>query len=251
MSLKIWIVGASSGIGLELTKLWLSQGHSLIASSRSATASAPLMELQVSYPHHLILTDVDASMENKANNYVDQAWNAFGGIDRWFYNAGAYEVMRFEAWDIKSFEQMNATNYMGAVRLMIPLSQQFAAHGGGEWVWNASLSSYFGLPYGGAYSAPKAALLNLAESLQPELKTKGITLRIINHGFVKTRLTSKNSFDMPQLMEPQYAAQEIANALDSNPGFEIRFPKALSRFLSLLRLLPYSLSLKLTSKTLQ
>ena len=249
--LTIWIVGASSGIGLELTKRWLRDGHEVIASSRNATASEALKELQFYYPHHLILIDVDTSSSIPMDSVVEQAWSAFGGIDRWFYNAGAYEVMRFEAWDIKSFEQMNATNYMGAVRLMIPLSQRFATHGGGEWVWNASLSSYFGLPYGGAYSAPKAALLNLAESLQPELKTKGITLRIINHGFVKTRLTSKNSFDMPQLMEPQYAAQEIANALDSNPGFEIRFPKALSRFLSLLRLLPYSLSLKLTSKTLR
>lgn len=249
--LTIWIVGASSGIGLELTKLWLDSGHKVIASSRQANESESLFELKHTFPYHLILLDVDAANATMAEHYVDQAWNAFGGIDRWFYNAGAYEVMRFEAWDIKSFEQMNATNYMGAVHLMIPLSQRFATHGGGEWVWNASLSSYFGLPYGGAYSAPKAALLNLAESLQPELKTKGITLRIINHGFVKTRLTSKNSFDMPQLMEPQYAAEEIAKALDSNPGFEIRFPKALSRFLSLLRLLPYSLSLKLTSKTLR
>ena len=251
MKLKIWIVGASSGIGLELTKRWLKDGHLLIASSRNAAASAPLSELQSLYPHSLILTDIDVSSNEGMESSVEQAWNACGGIDRWFYNAGAYEVMRCEQWSIDLFEQMNATNYLGAVRLMIPLSKKFLTQGTGEWVWNASLSSYFGLPYGGAYSAPKAALVNLAESIAPELGVKGITLRVINHGFVKTRLTHKNTFQMPQLMEPSFAAEQIANALQNDGDFEIRFPKALSWFLSLLRFLPYRLSLTLTSKALK
>lgn len=249
--LTIWIVGASSGIGLELTKRWLRDGHEVIASSRNATASEALKELQFYYPHHLILIDVDTSSSIPMDSVVEQAWSAFGGIDRWFYNAGAYEVMKIEDWSIEAFEHMSATNYLGAVRLMIPLSEKFLSQGYGEWVWNSSLSSYFGLPYGGAYSAPKAALVNLAESIAPELQSHGVYLRIINHGFVKTRLTSKNSFEMPQLMEPEYAAAQIADVLENSKGFEIRFPKALSWFLALLRHLPYALSLALTRKALR
>lgn len=249
--LTIWIVGASSGIGLELTKRWLSDGHYVIASSRNATTVTALQELLFRYPNKIILINIDITSNTDLVSSIEEAWNGFGQIDRWFYNAGVYEVMKIEEWTMEAFEQMNATNYLGAVRLMIPLSQKFLTQGYGEWVWNSSLSSYFGLPYGGAYSAPKAALLNLAESIQPELASKNITLRIINHGFVKTRLTSKNNFQMPQLMEPSYAAAQIADALENSQGFEIRFPKFLSGFLALLRHLPYRFSLALTRKALR
>lgn len=251
MKLKIWIVGASSGIGFELLKRWLMEGHLLIASSRSATTSTNLIDLQKKYPHQLVLIDVDVSSDEGIASCVERVWNAYGGIHRWFYNAGAYEVMRSSKWSVEHFEAMNQTNYMGAVRIMIPLHQKCSGQQKCEWVWNASLSSYFGLPYGGAYSAPKAALVNLAESIQPELKLEGITLRIINHGFVKTRLTSKNDFEMPQLMEPITAANRIADALERENGFEIRFPKVLGGFLSLLRHLPYRLSLWLSAKALR
>lgn len=249
-TLNIWLVGASSGIGLELLKIWLHEGHNVVASSRSAQSSTQLLELQSTYFDHLVLLDLDVCTSQDCSSIVCQAWNAFGNIDRWFYNAGAYDVLKQENWEVEKFEMMMQTNYMGAVRLMIPLSRHFTAQGYGEWIWNSSLSSYFGLPYGGAYSAPKAALVNLAESIQPELKLKGIELRIINHGFVKTRLTQKNSFTMPQLMEPQAAAQHIADALEQERGFEIRFPKFLTFVLALVRFIPYSWSLRLTQKAL-
>ena len=137
-----------------------------------------------------------------------------------------------------------------SVALLLPL-QIFKAQGHGRWVWNASLASYFGLPYGGGYSAPKAALVNLAEALQPELAVQNIDLHIINHGFVRTRLTEKNEFTMPGLLEPVEAAQQIAHALDRSTAFEIRFPWRLRIVLSLLRWIPYSWSLALTRKMLR
>ncbi len=248
--LTIWIVGASSGIGLELVKIWLKDGHNIIASSRESSTSQVLNELQFSYPCTLELIDVDVSKPIFMDTLVEQVWSRYGQIDRWFYNAGSYDVMKIEEWNVQAFEEMNSTNYLGAVRLMIPLSKKFLLQGYGEWVWNVSLSSYFGLPYGGAYSAPKAALINLAESIQPELASKNIAIKIINHGFVKTRLTSKNNFKMPQLMEPYDAANKIASELKNSSGFEIRFPRALSWFLSLIRHLPYKISLFITQKAL-
>ena len=249
-TLNIWLVGASSGIGLELLKRWLSDGHNVVASSRNAQSSTELLELKSAYGDRLVLLDLDVSASQDCSPVVQQAWDAFGYLDRWFYNAGAYDVLKQENWELEKFEMMMQTNYMGAVRLMIPLSHYFTAQGFGQWVWNSSLSSYFGLPYGGAYSAPKAALVNLAESIQPELKAKGINLRIINHGFVKTRLTSKNTFTMPQLMQPHNAAKQIADALENQQGFEIRFPKFLTFVLALIRFIPYSWSLRLTKKAL-
>jgi len=248
--LNIWLVGASSGIGLELLKRWLKDGHNVVASSRTAQSSSELLELKTAYFDHLELLDLDVSSQGNFSKITQKAWEVFGHLDRWFYNAGAYDVVKLAQWDENKFAMMTQTNYMGAVRLMIPLSKYFVSQGSGEWIWNSSLSSYFGLPYGGAYSAPKAALVNLAESIEPELRSKGIRLHIINHGFVKTRLTSKNSFTMPQLMEPSYAAKHIADALEHDGGFEIRFPKFLTFVLALIRFLPYSWSLRLTKKAL-
>lgn len=248
---RIWIVGGSSGIGLELVKLCLIKNYHVIVSSRNASNTKALVELKNQKPEKLYLLDMDVSSKEDISQKVNMAWDFFKGIDIWFYNAGAYEVMGLDAWDNNKFEQMNEVNYLGVVRLMNELLAYFKTAKKGHWVWNSSLSSYFGLPQGGGYSAPKAALVNLAESLHPELEKINIRLQIVNHGFVKTRLTAKNQFEMPQLMEPKFTAKKILEGIENSNSFEIRFPYFLSFFLRLLKFLPYKISLALTKKTLK
>lgn len=249
-SRRIWLVGASSGIGLEVVKIWLSEGFQVIASSRSASSSQALRLLHDQYPDTLHTIDIDVTDIESVRDAANTAWTLLDGLDLWFYNAGAYSVMPAQEWKLEAFEQMNEVNYLGPVRIMQTLYPLFKDAGGGRWVWNASLSSYFGLPLGGGYSAPKAAMVNLAESLQPELLIDGIEIQLIDHGFVKTRLTAKNTFKMPQLMEPHEAAQQIVKGVDRPYRFEIRFPFGLGLFLRMLRILPYSWSLALTKKML-
>ena len=248
---RIWIVGGSSGIGFELVKLCLKNNYKLVVSSRNATKTYALLELKVLYPQTIYILDMDVSQKQTLEEKTKEAWDIYEGLDIWFYNAGAYDVMGIDSWDSEKFEQMNEVNYLGVVRLMNSLIPYFKKSKKGHWVWNASLSSYFGLPQGGAYSAPKAALVNLAQSIQPELDLLDIKLQIINHGFVKTRLTDKNSFDMPQLMQADFTAQTILEEIESSYTFEIRFPFLLSYFLRLLSLLPYKLSLALTKRSLK
>ena len=250
MKKRIWIVGGSSGIGLELVKKWLQGGIYIIASARKASSTKELLALRQIYEEQLQIVDIDVTSIESVKKAVPQAWRRFEGIDIWFYNAAVYEVMSTKEWNVEHFESMIQINYMGAIRVMSELLPYFERKGQGRWIWNSSLSSYFGLPLGGGYSAPKAALLNLAESLQPELNVKGIELQVINHGFVKTRLTQKNSFDMPELMTPEEAAVNIIKAMKKPYRFEIHFPFKLSTFLQTLRLLPYSVSLVLTKKML-
>jgi NAD(P)-dependent dehydrogenase (short-subunit alcohol dehydrogenase family) len=250
MSQRIWIVGASSGIGLELVKIWLSEGHSVVVSARNASNTKELLVLKHMYEAQLQIVDMDVTSMDSVKKAVPQAWKRFNGLDIWFYNAAVYEVMSVKEWNVEHFEAMMQVNYMGAVRVMSEIVPYFEAQNSGRWIWNASLSSYFGLPLGGGYSAPKAALANLAESLQPELSVKGIRLQIINHGFVKTRLTQKNSFEMPELMTPEEAAENIIKRINGSDRFEIHFPFKLSTFLQALRLLPYRISLAVTKKML-
>lgn len=248
---RIWLVGASQGIGLELVKIWLEQGHRVIASARQAEQSKDLAELQQRYGAQLQCLNVDVSDAQNCSTQAQQAWSVFDGLDMWFYNVGSYQPMTCDEWQWSAFVQMNHSNYLGVVALMLPLQKYFKQQGHGRWVWNASLAAYFGLPYGGGYSAPKAALVNLAQALQPELAQDKINLQIINHGFVRTRLTAKNEFVMPGLLEPEQAAQQIAQALDNSEKFEIRFPWRLRIVLSLFKFMPYSWSLALTRKMLR
>jgi NAD(P)-dependent dehydrogenase (short-subunit alcohol dehydrogenase family) len=248
---RIWIVGGSSGIGLELVKQWLKAGHKVIVSARSASDSRDLAALMPHFPDRLNLINMDVTDPHSAAQAANQAWQCYDGLDLWFFNAAIYDTVRLPEWDPRTFASIMNVNYLGCVNVMSTLAPLFKAQGSGRWVWNVSLASYFGLPYGSAYSAPKAALMNLAESVQPELARENIRLQIINHGFVKTRLTSKNDFEMPQLMTPEYTAQTIAKAIETDRAFEIRFPFGLAFFLRALRFLPYTLSLALTRKMLK
>ncbi|MGB5867312.1 MAG: SDR family NAD(P)-dependent oxidoreductase, partial [Arcobacteraceae bacterium] len=201
---RIWIIGGSSGIGLELVKLCLDSNYLVITSSRNASNTKALQALKENFPNELHLLDIDVSSKDDIKEKVKIAYELYAGLDIWFYNAAAYDVMSIESWDIEKFEQMNEVNYLGVVRVMtnlLPYFKDTPSLNSGKnikWIWNCSLSSYFGLPQGGGYSAPKAALVNLAESIYPELEVANIKLQIINHGFVKTRLTAKNQFQMPQ-----------------------------------------------------
>jgi short-subunit dehydrogenase len=249
---KVWIIGSSSGIGLELVKLWLQNDYSVIASSRDAVNSSELLKLKANYSNKLVLLNIDVSNNQSVVKSVDEAFNIFNDIDICFFNAGVYESMNIEQWDISNFESMININYLGAVRILKPLVSYLEKQKKeSKVILNASLSSYFGLPYGGAYSASKAALVNLAQSIQPELSKKNINVQIINHGFVKTRLTSKNDFDMPQLMNSDIAAKKIFEQVNKPYRFEIAFPFILSKFLRLISFLPYKLSFSISKKFLK
>lgn len=249
---KVWIIGSSSGIGLELVRMYLQNNNQVIASSRNAKNSIDLLKLQSIYGSNLRLLNIDVSDNESVLKSVDEVFTIFNDLDICFFNAGVYESMNIEHWDISNFESMININYLGAVRILKPLVNYLEKQKKeSRVILNASLSSYFGLPYGGAYSASKSALVNLAQSIQPELLKKNIYVQVINHGFVKTRLTSKNDFEMPQLMNPDIAAEKIFEQINKPYKFEIAFPFLLSKFLRLISLLPYKLSFSITKKFLK
>ncbi|MBN2865632.1 MAG: SDR family NAD(P)-dependent oxidoreductase [Thiotrichales bacterium] len=256
--MRVWIVGGSEGIGFALVKQLLEAQALVLVSARNAQSHLRLLDLLKRYPQQLHLLDLDVTQKADLTAKINQAWSIFGGFDTWIYNAGAYIPMTLETWERNAFEQMNAINYLGAVYLMVELLPKFRAQQPTtdsviyrpQWLWNISLAGDFGLPYGGGYSAPKAALQNLAESLQPELKAAGIQLKVVNHGFVKTRLTAKNDFAMLGLMDAEVAAEQLYQALFKN-RFETRFPWSLAWVLGVIKRLPKSWALSLTRRMLK
>lgn len=248
---NIWIIGASSGIGLELVKQWLSKGNNIIASSTRATKSKTLLELKNSYSKELNLVDIDILNEDSIKSAYEEVKKFFAYIDIFFYNAAVYDIISLDSFDAKKIQKMNDVNYLGFIRVVDTIIPFFKNQAYGRWVVNCSISSYFGLPYGGGYSASKSALLNFAQAMQPELINENIELQVINHGFVKTRLTQKNDFEMPQLLDADQAAKNIIKGIEKPYKFEISFPFMISMILKLLNILPYGLSLYLTRKMLR
>ena len=246
---KIWIIGASSGIGFELLKLWLKEDYLIIASSTSIETNPKAIELSKNYNNRLKLVNLDVTCEKSISIALNANKDFLESIDLFFYNAGVYEVSNTTNIQINDFENMMNVNFLGFIRILkflLPFitNTQYTK----KIVVNGSLASYFGLPNAGAYGASKSALISYCQSVQPELIKQNIQLQVINHGFVKTRLTAKNQFQMPQVMECKDAAIIINQNITKPYRFEIKFPFILSNFLQFLSLLPYKISLAITKK---
>ena len=167
-----------------------------------------------------------------------------GPIDRVITLAALYDPGKVTALDPGMAAKIVAVNLTGSFHVAqaaVPLLRP-----GGQLVLTGSVAGYVGLPRGQIYSATKAGVINLAESLRAELAGR-VDVRLVNPGFVDTRLTGKNDFTMPALLDPAEAAVAIAEGLDRK-AFEIHFPRRLTLALKLLRALPYRAALPLTAR---
>jgi short-subunit dehydrogenase len=234
----VWLIGASSGIGAELAGQLLAAGYRVAASARRADRLGELAQAQRAASAAYGVFPVDVTDAQAVHSCVQAIEAGMGPIDIAIVNAGDYAPMPVAAFDIDLFRRLIEVNYLGAVNCLAALLPRLTARGNGQILLTASVAGYRGLPLAAPYSASKAAVINLAESLQPELRKLGVQLRIINPGFVDTPLTRKNRFPMPFLMTPAAAARRILEGLDSE-RFEIAFPRRFVWLMKLLRCLPY------------
>lgn len=229
---RVWLIGASSGIGEALAQRLIYLGARVAVTSRQAAA---LENLHAAYVAPADVTDAPALAAAHAAVVA-----ALGGLDVVFINAGTHQPVR--AWELKAdaaakLVQVNLVGALNAVALVAP---GFAERGSGRIALTASVAGYGGLPTGLVYGATKAALINLAETLYLDLAPKGVAVHLINPGFVKTPLTDKNDFKMPALIPANEAAHAILDGMAAGE-FETHFPKRFTRVLKLLNLLPYRL----------
>ena len=179
---------------------------------------------------------------------VEAAWqeiiNNFGCPDIVIYNAGTYEPMSSTQFDFIKAEQMVDVNFRGILRILKFVLPKFVKNNSGHIVLVGSVAGYSGLPNAIGYGASKAAVIHLAENLQADLYSTDIKIQIVNPGFVKTRLTDRNSFKMPFIITAEEAAKNILEGMQSKK-FAIDFPKKFTLILKFLRILPYSIYFKL------
>lgn len=234
---RVWIVGASTGIGAETAKLLLARGARVALSARSADKLAQVAGDAVNAGRAIVepLDFTDAAAVDAAWQRIVSTW---GNVDLVLIVAGTHEEIR--AWELtdakaRTLLETNLHGVIGTVAAVVPtlVAQKQGAIG-----IVASVAGYSGLPKALIYGASKAALINFSETLYLDLHGRGLGVYLINPGFVRTPLTARNDFRMPYLIGADEAAREIVAGLERG-DFEIHFPKAFSRQLKLLRLLPY------------
>ena len=236
----IWIIGASDGIGAALAREWATRGARLILSARSADRLHDLAA-DLGSGHVVLPMDVGdrASIEACGRDIA-----RIGRLDRVIHLAALYDPGRILDLDPKLAAQIVVVNLTGSFHVA-----QIAPgllRPGGQLALCGSVAGYVGLPQGQIYSATKAGVINLAESLRAELAGR-LDVRLICPGFVDTKLTRRNDFTMPALMTPETAARAIIDGLNRR-GFEVHFPRRLTYALKLLRALPYWAALPLTGR---
>ena len=240
---RVWLLGASSGIGAALGQLLLARGARVACSARNHER---LASVAGDAPGALLLT-CDAADETSVRAAWDALLAAWGGVDVAIYLAGDYLPMRAWQLDTVKARHMIDVNFTGAVSFAACVVPQLLKQGTGQIAFVASVAGYRGLPRSLIYGPTKAALINFAESLYLDLAPKGIGVRVINPGFVATPLTAQNDFSMPALLTPEAAALATVTGF-AGTAFEIDYPKRFTRVMKLLAHLPYRLYFPLVRK---
>ena len=230
---SVWLIGASSGIGLATARALHAAGARVVVSARKAEL---LQQFVDTHPNaQAVVLDVgDMAAIAQAAKYVQ----AQQGLDVVMYCAGYYHPVRATQYSLTEMLRHQDVNYTGALRVLEAVLPELLAQQSGHISLIASVAGFRGLPQSLAYGPTKAALINLAEALYYDLSPQGIGVSVITPGFVETPLVSGNDFPMPALISPAKAAQEIIKGWRQG-AFQIHFPKRFTRLLQLLRVLPY------------
>jgi len=227
----VWITGASSGIGESLARELAGRGARVaITARRGDRLDAIAGDRILSVPADV--TDLDAMRAAAAR--VEEE---LGPIDLAVLNAGTWRQMDVTAWDTELFRLHVETNLMGMVHGIDAVLPGMRRRRGGVIAGVSSVAGYRGWPSSEAYGSTKAAEINLLESLRIDLLPLGIRVLTVCPGFVRSDLTSQNTFRMPFLMEPPDAAARIADGIAREKA-EIVFPLPMMLLMKATRLVP-------------
>lgn len=237
---RIWIIGASSGLGAALARQCAADGAMLALSARR---QPELIALQQSLPGegHLVapLDATDLPSFRRAFHSILEQWPQ---IDTVIYDAGVRPVPEWEKFTAAPQLEALDVNLGGVLRLLELMIPQWQKQEGGHLLIIGSLIATGAMPLAGTYGASKAGVAYLAENLAMDLAPMNIQVQLASPGFIDTPMVAfRPRRQMPFLMQPHEAAWKIRKLIGREDVFEMHFPKALSIPTRLLRwLLPRS-----------
>jgi len=230
-----WITGASAGIGRALALRLAGQGFRVAATGRRA---AELASLAAAGGGRISSYPGDVTDGARMTEVVAAIARDMGPIALAVLNAGVYELAERDGFDAARVRRTIDGNLGGAINCLDPLLPRMLAKGQGQIAIVASLAGYGGIPGSLAYGAAKSAMITMAEALRLTHAQDGLTIQVVNPGFVATAMTAPNDYPMPFMMSPESAAARISVGLRRG-GFEIAFPRRLVWPTKAAGLLPY------------
>ena len=240
---KIWITGASSGIGKAVAEKFASEGWMVAASARRQEILNKIAENQNIFAYPLDVTQKE-NVTKTFNNIIED----FKNVDICLFCSGTYDPKLEQEINIEQNKFVMETNYFGVLNCIKAVETYFKNKKSGQISIVSSVAAYRGLPNSSGYGPSKAALTNLTESIYFDFKKHNVKISLVSPGFIKTPLTDKNEFPMPFIKSPEFAADKIFQGLTKKNIFEIHFPLGLTLTLKFLRILPYKLYLFLIDK---
>jgi NADP-dependent 3-hydroxy acid dehydrogenase YdfG len=235
---RVWVTGASSGIGAAVVPVLAGRGARVAVSARRADLLESLATEWRRAGADILVAPVDVTDRAGVIAAVRSIEATWTGIDLALLNAGGHRPAEGAGFDTSQFVDVMTVNYFGVLHGIEAVLPGMLRRGRGHIAGVASLSGYRAIPTAAAYGASKAALIHALESIRFDLEPLGINITVINPGFIRTPLTDRNRFRMPFLMDVERAAAIIVDGLERNRK-EIHFPRVFSSILKLARVLPF------------
>jgi NAD(P)-dependent dehydrogenase (short-subunit alcohol dehydrogenase family) len=204
---KTWfITGAGRGMGVDFAKAALAAGHNVVATGRSADVVAQAL----GDADDLLVVKLDVTSSEHAEAAVGAAVDRFGGIDVLVNNAASFYAGYFEELTSEQMERQLATSLVGPMNVTRAVLPVMRRQRSGHVVTISSSAGFAGFEYGTAYAASKFGVEGWMESLAPELEPFGIHTTIVNPGFFRTELLTKESTNHAEPSIEDYAERNAA-----------------------------------------
>ena len=250
MKKKIWITGASSGIGRALAIKFAKEGWQVAASARRENLLNDLNKNDSNiYSFPLDVKD-EKSVKNVFQNIIDK----FETLDICVFATGIHDPESEKKLSSEKIREIMETNFFGTLNCIMAVNSFFRERKNGHISIVSSVAGYRGLPAASGYCASKSALTSLAESIYFDFKRHNVRVSLVSPGFIKTPMTDKNKFPMPMIKSPEFAAEKMFIGLTRKNAFEIHFPIAFTMIMKLLKIMPnwlYFLLVKKGMKTIK
>ena len=220
---KILITGASAGIGKAIAEKLTKLNCNIVLLSRRKELLDEFADKHKNSSGKIITIKCDVANLEEVKNAFEIIIRKFNQIDIAILNAGVSKRNDVKDFDSHIAKKIINTNFLGIVYCAEFLIKDFMERKYGVIVGVSSLADSRGYPQSGLYSASKAAVTILLESLRIELKPYNVKVIIVKPGFVRTAMTDKNEFKMPFLMDVDKAAEIILKGIRKGKSV-IQFP---------------------------
>jgi len=247
---KIWITGASSGIGNALAIKFANEGWEVAVSARRENLLKDLNKKNPNiYPFPL-----DVRVEENAKNVFKNIIGKMEKIDICVFCNGIHDPESEKKLNTEKIREIMETNFFGTLNCIMAVNEYYRERKSGQISIVSSVAGYRGLPAASGYCASKSALSSLAESLYFDFKRYNVRVSVVSPGFIKTPMTDKNKFAMPMIKSAEYAAEKMFIGLTKKNVFEIHFPFIFTMLMKLLKIMPnwlYFLTIKIGMKSIK